>query len=133
MKKITKIILILTLILCCGCSATETTSNSDVIINMPTDNTVNGYRTEIIESETQNTSSKTESKVTSSKTESNNSETESTQNNVTIQYCGNINSKKFHLSNCGSVETIKEENRLYLSDRAEMISLGYEPCKRCKP
>ena len=127
MQKLLILLLLLTLVVCCGCGNTEAVSNSDVIINMPTDDTVNGYRTEIIESKPQYTPSKNETTV-SSKTE-----TTKPPENTEVQYCGNINSKKFHLSDCGSVETIKEENRLYLSDREEMISLGYEPCKRCNP
>ncbi len=125
MRKLLLLILTLNLIVCCGCNAADTISNSDVIINMPTDNTVNGYRTENIESKPQVTVSKNETDV--------NSKTETTPENNIIQYCGNTNSKKFHLPDCGSVETIKEENRLYLSNRAELISLGYEPCKRCNP
>ena len=125
--------MIIIFIFCCGCSETETVSNDEVIINMPTDNTVNGYRIENTESDSQNISDNTESKTNSSKIESNNSKVDISQNNNVIQYCANTNSKKFHISTCGSVETIKEENRLYLSDRAEMISLGYEPCKKCNP
>lgn len=121
MRKLLLLILTLNLIVCCGCNSADTVSKSDVVINMPTDNTVNGYRTEIIETEPQVTVSKNETTV--------NSKTE----NTVIQYCGNTNSKKFHLPDCGSVETIKEENRLYLSNRAELISLGYEPCKKCNP
>ena len=135
MRKILIILFALFFIICCGCSNNETVSNSEVVINMPTDNTVNGYRTESIESETINTSSETESKVISSNAEttSNKTEIEKPTNNTTTQYCANTNSKKFHLPDCSSVDKIKEENRLFLSNRSELIELGYEPCKRCNP
>ena len=117
MKKF--IIFLLIIITCCGCNSKETVSRTDVIINMPTDNSVNGYRNEIVVNSSNNTTTKVEDK----------NQTETT----VIQYCANINSKKFHLPDCGSVETIKQENRLYLSDKNELISLGYEPCKKCNP
>lgn len=49
-------------------------------------------------------------------------------------YVLNTSSKKIHKKNCGSVETIKEGNRVYTDlTREELIELGYEPCGRCKP
>ena len=43
----------------------------------------------------------------------------------------NKKSKKFHLESCASLPD--EENRIYLEDREEAISLGYTPCGTCKP
>ena len=48
-----------------------------------------------------------------------------------IVYIANKKSKKFHLESCASLPD--EENRIYLEDREEAISLGYTPCGTCKP
>lgn len=48
-------------------------------------------------------------------------------------YIGNSNSKKFHISNCSSVDDMKESNKVAFASRDEAIDQGYEPCKRCKP
>ncbi len=46
----------------------------------------------------------------------------------------NINSKKFHLPTCASVDTIKEKNKKeYTGSRDELVSAGYKPCGACKP
>lgn len=50
------------------------------------------------------------------------------------EYVLNTNTKKFHLPDCKSVETIKPGN--YASgkyNREELISEGYKPCKNCNP
>lgn len=118
MKKLLTVILcLLFAVTICGCAPKEEVKpNEDIIINLPTDNTVNGYREENAETETSKPSS----------SESNYADTD-------IQYCANTNSKVFHRPDCSSVKTIKEENKLYLSDRQELIDLGYNPCKRCEP
>ncbi len=120
MKRITSLVLcLLYLTLLCGCSAKETVSQDAVTINLPIDNSVNGYRL------------KTEDKTAVSKpTESVSTHSDDTKS---IQYCANTNSMKFHLPDCSSVKNTKEENKLFLSDRNELIELGYEPCKRCEP
>lgn len=49
-------------------------------------------------------------------------------------YIVNINTGKFHLPNCPSVKQMNENNRKkYAGDRDDLISYGYEPCKRCEP
>lgn len=48
-----------------------------------------------------------------------------------VVYIVNKKSKKFHLESCASLPD--EENRIYLEDREEAISLGYTPCGTCKP
>ena len=46
----------------------------------------------------------------------------------------NTSSMKIHKKNCGSVETIKDGNRVYTDfSREALIELGYEPCGRCNP
>ena len=100
----------------CGCKGEETESRADVIINMPEDNSVNGYRV----SAPQNSS------ITSSSNENKAEPTET-------KYCVNINSKVFHKISCSSVSTMKEENKAFFLNRDLLIDEGYTPCKRCNP
>ena len=49
-------------------------------------------------------------------------------------YVLNTNTKKIHLPDCSSVESISAENRENVTEsRDEIIAAGYEPCGRCKP
>lgn len=50
-------------------------------------------------------------------------------------YIGNRNpdSMKFHLSTCGSVDTMKDSNKVPFQTRDEAINAGYTPCKKCNP
>lgn len=49
-------------------------------------------------------------------------------------YILNTNGKKFHLPDCSSVDTMKEENKEpYTGTRENLIAQGYSPCGRCKP
>lgn len=112
---------------CCGCSgmtikgSTDTTSTEPVTVNMPTDNSVNGYRT-------YGNTTPDEITVINSGVSENSQDTD---------YCGeyvaNTNSGKFHKSSCGSAKNMKEENKYISNSREDMISHGYKPCKRCKP
>ena len=54
-------------------------------------------------------------------------------NSPSGNYCGNKNSKVFHLVSCSSAKKTKEENKIYLGSREEFISKGYKPCSRCNP
>ena len=59
-------------------------------------------------------------------------QTESGQEKIT--YVANTNSKKFHSPGCSSVTDMKASNRWdFTGTREELIAMGYEPCKRCKP
>ena len=104
----------------CGCSGTDSVSRESVTVNMPSDNTVNGYR---VKYKSEETVSSPQSTVSDKQT----------SESKTIQYCANTSSKKFHLPDCSSVKSTKDENKLFLSDRDQLIELGYEPCKRCNP
>lgn len=149
MKKIFLIFLVCAGFLC-GCNSGDTVSEPDVIINIPKDYTVNGYRKEdtkslisaqmpdvIYGSETEvGTYTGTESAyITSSKTETENSVSNIVTSNPDeeIVYYGNINSKVFHMSYCGSVKRMKETNKVALPTREEFLSQGYKPCSRCNP
>lgn len=46
-------------------------------------------------------------------------------------YIGNLNSKKFHRPDCGSLP--EEQNAVYFATREEALAQGYEACGRCHP
>lgn len=49
-------------------------------------------------------------------------------------YVANTNTMKFHRPGCSSVSSMKDKNKaVYETTRADMISLGFEPCAKCKP
>ena len=49
-------------------------------------------------------------------------------------YILNTNTKKFHYPSCSSVKQMKDSNKKdYTGDRSDVISQGYDPCKRCNP
>lgn len=49
-------------------------------------------------------------------------------------YILNTNTKKFHYPACSSVDQMAEKNKqVYSGSRDEIITMGYEPCKRCNP
>lgn len=51
-----------------------------------------------------------------------------------ISYVLNTNSHKFHYPDCSSVSDMNPKNRQDFSGtRDEVIAMGYQPCKRCKP
>lgn len=53
---------------------------------------------------------------------------------VASNYIGNANTGKFHKPSCSSVKQMKESNKVELSGtREEIISMGYDPCKKCNP
>lgn len=61
-------------------------------------------------------------------------ETKSSDDKPSSEYVLNTNSRKFHAKNCGSIEDISESNKdTYTGKREDLISQGYEPCKRCNP
>lgn len=72
-------------------------------------------------------------------------ETPSTEQNATVKpetpsesngttYILNTNTKKFHYPTCSSVDQMNASNKKeYTGRRNDLISQGYEPCKRCNP
>lgn len=49
-------------------------------------------------------------------------------------YVLNKNTMKFHKPDCSGVSDIKEGNREnFTGSRDELVSMGYDPCGRCKP
>ena len=52
----------------------------------------------------------------------------------TTTYILNTNTKKFHLNSCSSAKNLPDKNREeYSGNRNDLISEGYEPCKKCNP
>ena len=50
------------------------------------------------------------------------------------EYVLNINNRKFHRPDCGSVKQMKDKNREdYTGTREMLIRQGYEPCGQCRP
>lgn len=110
MKKIAILFLIFTMCLSASCTATKKGEDDfkkeAVVINLPDNDNVNGYRT-----------------TTPSNTEE----------NIGIAYCGNKNSKIFHKTDCSSVSNMKNENKVNFVNRNEAVTKGYTPCHRCNP
>ncbi len=150
MKRLILILFTLILLVFCGgCDAENNESaRVPVKINMPADDTVNGYRTGsrinstnsdtidankvTVESKPQSENKPSDSvSVTVSKTE-NSYETQS-EAPKEIQYCANLKSKVFHKSDCGSVKNMKEENKFFSKDKNMLTEMGYTPCNNCKP
>lgn len=51
-----------------------------------------------------------------------------------LQYVLNTSSMKFHKPGCSSSRDIADGNRKeYTGTRDDVVSMGYEPCKRCHP
>ena len=50
------------------------------------------------------------------------------------EYVLNVNTKKFHKPTCSAAKQMKEENKQeYSGSRDNLITQGYEPCKKCNP
>lgn len=49
-------------------------------------------------------------------------------------YILNTNTKKFHIPGCSSIKQMNDSNKKEFSgSRDELISQGYDPCKKCNP
>ena len=85
---------------------------------MPEDNLVNGYRTE--------------DNVNSDKISWDDIALSDKVNTENL-YCGNKNSKKFHLKTCNSLKNTKAENKVFYRTKEQYIENGYIPCQICNP
>lgn len=84
-----------------------------------------------VQSEDTEQSKPTEAIEQTGKTEQAN---ESTTQATEATYILNTNTKKFHLPSCSSVNQMSEKNKQsYSGSRDDLISQGYDPCKRCNP
>ena len=58
----------------------------------------------------------------------------SSSENSKVEYILNTNSKKFHKPSCSSASSIKSKNKeIYTGSRDDLITRGYDPCKKCNP
>ncbi len=138
-------VLILTVLLTftvTGCGEIGTTGTKEPVkINMPTDDTVNGYKTKAESSKvdygTVNADKVTveskKSAVSDNISSTNADQTSKGENNTKVQYIGSLNGKIFHKTTCGSAKNIKEEYRFITSNRDDFLNLGYSPCQKCEP
>lgn len=54
--------------------------------------------------------------------------------NVESTYILNVNTKKFHYPSCSAVKQMSDKNKqTYTGSRDDLISQGYDPCKKCNP
>ena len=102
-------------------------AHSAVVINLPTDNSLNGYRTESSQSSAQD--GEMPDRISVSETEPGSGGAVTLNGN----YVGNKNSRVFHKPSCSSIKKAKKENKIQFKDRSEAIAQGYSPCKRCNP
>lgn len=100
---------------------------SEVVVNLPADDTVNGYR---VESKTSDTQSSMPNTISGSGVSVGSINTNT--DNTSKDYCGNKNSKVFHKSSCSSVSSMKDENKYY-ADRETLLNEGYKACGKCNP
>lgn len=76
----------------------------------------------------------TETTTTAKKTEPTQENNQAEQQPVGSTYILNTNTKKFHNPSCSSVGQMNDSNKQeYTGSGDDLISMGYDPCKRCNP
>lgn len=110
----------------CGYNESADT-HSEVVINLPSDNTLNGYRTE--SSETETATGEMPDKISVDQTRPGSGGTTASAGS----YVGNKKTHVFHKSSCSSIKKTKDENKAYFKERTDAVNQGYSPCKRCNP
>lgn len=130
MKRIFLIVLTFSLFLC-GCNTQINTESkpTSVIINLPENDSINGYRL----SDTVSASNTEMPDIIRGEDTVITDITDDSGATVSKSLCGNKNSKVFHSADCGSVSKMKEENKVYFENRNKFINNGYKPCGTCKP
>lgn len=101
----------------CSCSDTDAREEKqpeEFVINMPTDDSLNGYKSE------------------SSRTSSN-SEVTTSNDDLFLLYYANTKSKKFHKNTCRYAKITSNDNLYITESREELVNEGYVPCKVCEP
>lgn len=92
---------------------------------------ITGYESSSSESHETKASSKKDTESTSAEAQN---ETSAETSNTETAYIVNTNTKKFHYPGCSSVDKMSPSNKMEFSgSRDELISQGYEPCKKCNP
>lgn len=136
MKKLFYIFLVLimlTTFTSCNINKKQIKTNEStraVIINMPTDDTINGYR----ESDNK-VSSKAPNIIKSDDVKISTADDNSTENSneTNNEFVGNKNSKVFHKSGCTATKHMSDKNKISTNNKSELINYGYKPCKKCNP
>lgn len=131
MKKLLVLLCVIAIGLCiCGCADSAEIKTEDsktaVVINLPEDDTVNGYRANAKKSSDDNAIDADSVAVEGTVSITSGS-------SAAAKYCVNKNSGIFHTEDCGSVAKMKEENKAYYKSRDAAVNDGYTPCKRCNP
>ena len=103
---------------------TETDSHVKITVNMPSDDTVNGYREEDYVQSGIPDVIPVEDVVPSAPQSS-------FENSAS--FIGNSSSHIFHKPDCSSAENMKDGNKVTFESRDEAVAAGYTPCKRCSP
>ncbi|MBQ6825653.1 MAG: hypothetical protein IJP34_03210 [Clostridia bacterium] len=126
MKKLLSLMIVILLSFCfIGCNKNEAGINREkVVINLPRDNSVNGYRTGKSGNIDDTVISADDVTVIDKYVPKENSD---------YQYCVNKNSGVFHKISCDSVSKMNETNKVYIKDKSEAILKGYKACKICNP
>ncbi len=117
-----------------GCSKTDAVKQNqedEVIINMPVDDSLNGYRLpdDAQPSVSDENTEDGKDNVSSVTDESN----DESSDEAMLLYYANTNSKKFHKNSCRYAKITSNENLYITESREELINEAYVPCKVCKP
>lgn len=122
MKRVISLLLCILLIFSvCGCGGSvdgvENKKDTPTVIlpDETTKQTLNGYKNEDADNDNKTESNKTD------------------DSNSAVQFYANKSSKKFHKSDCTYATKIKSENLLKSNNKNELLSNGYEACKKCNP
>ena len=132
MRKLVCLILIFCFVFVCSCDSikpyNETKDTSKITVEEPTEDSLKDYAVD-----------STNETAVSNDTSSINSDNSDTikENKNSDEFDGtyyvNMNTHKFHKSNCSSAKLIKGTNLYITTSREELINDGYSPCLRCKP
>lgn len=116
MKKVLLILLCMIIFMCgCANNLSETTKQ-DITINIPQDDTVNGYRID---------DSSMPDEIPASEVKP--------DNTTSFTYCGNKNSKKFHKISCSYLKNTNDSNKVYYKTKEEFLENNFVACKHCNP
>ncbi len=118
------LLLVLTGVIICLCSCKENKAEkqntaSDFKIIMPTDDSVNGY--------------KTGNSLTEQSGDNNSYNNSSNQNSSADGYFINTSTKKFHLYECTYAKRGSANGSDTNKSRDQLLNDGYSPCKKCNP
>ena len=126
-KLIFLLCLLITLTACAPAANKDYSEHERVTVNLPEDDSVNGYRLP------DDGSSDSLSVPADTESESPAFSEPETPTPKEESYIGNKSTHVLHRADCGSVKTMKEENKAEFTDREAALDEGYTHCKSCKP